>query len=361
MIATSQQIGRIELEAGYIEVFARLKTLDAELRRSPLAHHLRAYDRCVPTQLLDRSLAEIGALDLVALQRLPAVGIVKLRNLLAVLRRIVDEPLFGGPLEASATAAAPAAAVGETSEREWRRWCERIAVRSLDGVCLGRVVERLGDLPRTLWHEPLRSFHTLSLVQLRHRPLFGAKRVTAIVETMRRLAERVGDRESCLVAAPQIGPDRIAVVDAWVVDCVLGRFVPTPESFAARMVVPLLEQLEFDLGAATRDVVAARVERHLTFAPPPATSFVEMRWSDRLSPSRRLQIHRDAAAALAVRWPRGVDAAAALIGGRVARSGRRRPWLSESLAVLFPAVRRVRPPFVAELPADVRVGALPGT
>ena len=360
MIATSQQIDRIGLATGFVDVFARLRTLDEELRRSPLAHHVRAYDRCVPQQLLDRSLAEIGALDLAALRRLPAVGVVKLRNLLAVLRRIVDEPRLDNAFHGSETSDAPAA-VGDTSEREWRRWCERIAAHSLDGVCLGWVVERLGDLPRTLWHEPLRSFHTLSLVQLRHRPLFGAKRVTTIVETMRRLAERVGDRELRRFATPQIGPERIAAVDAWVVDCLTGHFLPTPEPFVARMVVPLLEQLEFDLGTAARDVVSARVERHVTLKTPPATSLVEMRWSDRLSPSRRLQIHRDAAAALAVRWPRGVDAAAALIGGRVARSGRRRPWLSESLAVLFPAVRRVRPPFVAEVPADVRTAALPGT
>ena len=335
----------VELKSEFDTLRAQLQELSPDRRETLLAHYVRPTDRCIPTQLLDRSLDATAGLDFDDLQRLPAVGFVKLRNLNALLLRIVQEgTAFTGSSAAADALASETLEVAEpvvdaasvVNEVQWKLWCDRVTAHSLDSVVLGRVVERLSDLPRGMWHERLGGYLGLSLEAIRRLPTHGHKRVAVIVDTVSRLSRLCLAAEACPGGGLVIGPERIAAVDAWVVDALLGRTELSAQAFTASVAVPLLDQLAADVGPTVYGWAAERLSRHLELPEALRPASGSTPWSQRLSSSRLQQLHQEATAVLRVRWPRGEDAARALIEGRRARRGEER-GIAAALCEWFPS------------------------
>lgn len=338
----------VELRSDFDALRAQLKELPADRGKTLLACYVRPADRCIPTQLLNYSLSATAGLDFGDLQRLPAVGFVKLRNLNVLLRRIVAESGKTAGVLAEGGAVSPAVAqVCEpdvdaalaVDEVQWKLWCERTMAHSLGNVVFGRVVERLSDVPRSMWHERLGTYLGLSLEAIRHLPTHGHKRVAVIVDTVSRLSRLCQAADACPGAGLVIGPERIAAVDAWVVDALLGRTEMSAAAFTAAVAVPLLKQLAFDVGPMVCGWMAERLSRHLDLPDPVRPGSSSTPWSQRMSSSRLQQLRQEAVALLHVRWPRGEDAARALIEGRMVRRGEDR-GIGGALCELFPALRR---------------------
>lgn len=301
-----------------------LRELDPTIRRRSLADFVRPHDHFLPLDILGRSVDDASQMSFEELRRLPGVGPIKVQNLLSLLRRIVDS----AP-EANCEVAAPcveawtdfptehapspsAEAAPDVTEHQWSTWRARLDRHALADERLGRVVRRLSDLPRTLWHARLAEFTQFSLAKLRAQKGFGPRRVAVVVEAVRRLNDGAMAVENSRGAGMIIGPESLVGVDSWLVDAVLGRVPLCATAFCDRVAVPLLDLLRTDLGEAACGIAAERLP-----LPPLRTSPLDVGdpapWSERLSTSRLHQIRQDSAAALRVRWPRGEDLSAALV------------------------------------------------
>jgi hypothetical protein len=167
--------------------------------------------------------------------------------------------------------------------------------------------------------------------------------VSAVTETFRRLNQLLLAAEACPGLTTTLGPELIASADAWAVDVVLGRSRFVTPCYLAKVIAPLLVQIRHDAGDVTYGVVLERFAARLPALGglcAPARRPGEIPFSERYSASRLHQYRQDAAAIIAVRWPRGVDLCRALLGkGAVEPGVESLRELSEVTTTLFPSLR----------------------
>lgn len=334
---------------------ATLRELDATIRRRPLADFVRPDDHFLPLLILDRTVDEAAQMAFEELRRLPGVGPIKVQNLLLLLRRIVDAApeaqSDGTPPAPETWTAYPAGHVptGEpdfdVTEHQWSSWRDRLARHALADERLGRVVRRLSDLPRSLWHARLADFTQFGLAKLRSQKGFGPRRVAVVVDAVRRLNDGALAVENSRGAGMIVGPESLVGVDSWLVDAVLGRVPLCATTFCDHVAVPLLDLLRTDLGEAACGIATERLPLP-SLRTAPLDGDDAALWAERLSTSRLHQIRQDSAAALRVRWPRGEDLSAALLA-RLAPSADEvdEQLIADSLVEFFPglAAKRRRP------------------
>jgi len=366
-----------------------VRDFPAVVRGERLLHFVRPADRFLPVSLLRHSIDEIVSMSFDVLRASPGVGLVKIRNLAGLLRRIAadfaaaSERLAApassqiGPQDSpvgdsSFVAASPVAPAVElavdsaddpVTEVEWRQWCSRIALHGLESEFVGRLVDRLGDLPRSIWHTPLGRYCELSLEQLHELKAYGRRRVRAVTAAFRRLNQLLLASEACPGLTTTLGPELVAAADAWAVDVILERARFETHCYLARVIAPVLVQIRHDAGDVTYGILLERFAARLpalTVLCAPVRRPGEIPFSERYSTSRLHQYRQDGAAIVAVRWPRGADLCRALLGKSADEPGvDDRRHVAEVTATLFPSLRSSRSDGRSELrsPGDDRVEA----
>ena len=266
-------------------VTKQLQTLDATLLRRRLSDFVLPRDHFLPLQILAHSIEAVSRLSFEDLRRFPGVGQVKIRNLLGVIDRILRSPreISDGISEAGDRALR---ADDEVTEAVWSRW--RADLRDCASLRepIGRHLDRLSELPRGSWFVPAEEFVALSLKELHDLRGFGAKRVGAIVATVRQLRSRQVFAESYpgIVATYQC--DDIARAEAWLVTSLCMPEFATLSELQSEVVAALRNRVQYDLGLAHAEL-------------KPASDGKER------SRSRLHQMRRDVADTMRVRWPRG--------------------------------------------------------
>jgi hypothetical protein len=246
-----------------------------------------------------------------------------------------------------------AAAEGAVTEVEWRQWCARIVLHGLEGEPIGRLVDRLGELPRSIWHTRLGRYCELTLERLHGLKAYGRQRTQAITATFRHLNQLLAASEACPGLTTTLGPELVASADAWAVDVILGRSRFETHCFLSRVVAPVLVQIRHDVGDVTYGVLLERFAGRLPALAgmcAPVLRPGEIPWSERYSTSRLHQYRQDAAAIVAVRWPRGADLCRALTGKAAEEPGvESRREITEIINTLFPSLRPHRSDRAIEL------------
>ena len=292
------------LTSSYERLRHRLLTQFPDRLEQPLADWALPTDRHLPLALISRSLRDVLSCTLNELYATPGIGPKKITALIVLLTR-ATEPVPGE--SAAGDAASPEAEQPEkpsatinasaASEPVWAQW--RATVRRLglaDGT-LGRFASTLEDLPRTLWSTPLGTYVDLSLADLRRLKTHGPKRVAVVLEIFACLHD-VGNR---LEERPHLSvrflPRRLAEFDVWVGRCLEQPSLATPEAVQNGLVL-LLDQIQHDLGAQPREVVATLLRQR-------SRNLQEMARRLGLNRSSIYELLMNVGAMLGVRWPEG--------------------------------------------------------
>jgi hypothetical protein len=248
---------------------ARFDQLAEELRRPekaarcrrPLADWTSISDRSVPFVLLDRSVAEVVRNGFDDAAAKPGVGVKKLAGLIALLQRVAVsdevEPLpAADPLLPVRSVFDPTAARLRHNARvhtplreiDWDAWRRLLHQRKLVDHPIGRYLGRLRDLPAIMWRKPVRYYAGCTLPQLFALPQHGNRRVAAVADTFRRLAEASDAIPSVAVGRPPVVLRLLYRLDE----------LQRPELVRRRSVGELrqllLQQIESDLGPQAADV-----------------------------------------------------------------------------------------------------------
>jgi hypothetical protein len=349
----------ISAQEEFEAVCAALRDCEPAVRARRPAHYVRPTDRFLPVSLLRWTIEQIIATPFDELRASPGVGLVKIRNLAGLLRRVAasstaaaDSPREPAETALPAPAVSPAAtsslpaSVDDLNEIEWRRWCSRIALHGLENELIGRLVHRLDDLSRSIWHTPLGRYCELTLEQLHGLKTYGERRTRVITATFRDLNQSLLASEASPGLTTTLGPELIAAADGWAVDVILGRSRFETHCYLARVVAPVLVQIRHDVGDVTYGVLLERFAARLpglTGLCAPARRPGEIPFSERYSTSRLHQYRQDAAAIVAVRWPRGADLCRALLEKSFGEPGLDfRREIAEITTTLFPTLRHGR-------------------
>lgn len=236
---------------------------NTERCRRYLAHWTSLSDRSVPFALLEKQVIEIvrDGFDHAASQ--PGIGINKLGGLVVLLERVASsdaaEPMpAADPSLPSRSAFAPEAARFRHNARshmplrevDWDAWRRTLYQRNMVELLVGRCLARLRDLPISIWSKPLSYYAGCSLQQLFALPMHGNRRIAAVADLCRRLAEAAETTAFSVVGRPALITRLLLRLNE----------LRRPEMVRRRSVSEirqlLLRQIEHDLGPQAADVFA---------------------------------------------------------------------------------------------------------
>jgi hypothetical protein len=293
------------LTSSYDRLRQKLLTQLPERLDQPLAYWALPTDRHLPLALISRTLRDLLSCTLNELYSTPGIGPKKINSLIVLLSRATP-PLPGetsGDPDVSPEAEQPerpassfdAAAV---SEPLWAQWRANVRRLQLQHESLGRFAATLETLPRTLWTTPLGTYLDLSLADIRKLRTHGHKRIAAVLEVFACLYDlgcRVQERPHLAV---RFLPRRIAKLDGWLTGCIERPSLGTHEALQDSLVLPLLEQIQHDLGDQSRETVAALLRQR-------SRNLQEVARRVGLNRGSIYEILANLAAMLGVRWPDG--------------------------------------------------------
>lgn len=289
----------------------------------PVSAWLRADDRGVPQEFVRQSVRSLLDVNFETLAATPGIGAIKLRKLLELLERVLESG--GGSQSRSAASAEPRVVPCAPSENsgeaaQWDSDVRAITQAGLDDFLLGRMIASLSELPRRLWHAPLRQFTQLSYGRLHEIPYLGARRVSSILrlvtDTARLARTLTHERKSTISWLSR----HVAEADGWIKHRLRLSERPPSESVCAGLLRPLLGQIEIDLGP--RAVAVACHVLSQTYVELP----IEFPLSDvdvsGFSKPRIHQIKELIREAVELRWPSGEQLLPALIDHSLRFGGR---------------------------------------
>ncbi|QDU86939.1 hypothetical protein Pla175_02930 [Pirellulimonas nuda] len=265
-------------------------------------------DRRLPIAFLDRTLRELLSHPLEELMATPGVGQKKILGLFDLLRRaakggsgyapfglktpikaLEDEPVVGAGFDAATV-----------SEAVWSTWCDTVRRTCLRDEPLGRVAPSLQALPTVIWHTPLSTYSDRTLAQIRRLRTHGEKRVQAVLEVFctvhEALSTAVQHENLDLVVTPRFVPR----VCHWLNQVVWQPELPSAEELHRALAMPLIKQIEIDLGPQIGKLAADRLS--LTAGAPTVKDQAD---SLGVTRARVYQLLEDCAKAMDVRWPEG--------------------------------------------------------
>ncbi len=196
--------------------------------------------------------------------------------------------------------AAETISLSELTTTAWQHICQSIKRHSLDHYPLGRFSETLDELPRGLWNCPLSDFVDHSIGELKQLKGYGDQRIASVLKVLVTTANLVAQCPSDTHLAIKVFPARIERLSSWINRVLRDDQLPDYSSLCQHFVIPLLHQLEFDLGSQPAEMI----ERRLGVESEPET-LDQIGESFNLTRERIRQLTLRAPEVMEVRWPEG--------------------------------------------------------
>lgn len=336
------------------KLVSNFERLRSELRTERYANHLRQQlgfwalpnDRRLPLTFLGRPLGELLNSSFEELYATPGIGQKKIASLIELLARAVAEDperlakqIAGVRAPANAQASPrigePGFDVAGVSESQWVGWRNAVARHGLQNESLGRYAQTLQDLPRVLWHTPLKSYLKLSLGEIRDLKTHGEKRVRVVVETFGALSSILSEEKPVEHLAVRIVPRFVQDVEMWLKKVLRHSDAPSAEDLRRHFVTPLLDQILIDAGDQIHWLAECRLGLR---GRNSAVRLVAKEMG--LTRARVYQLLNDISDMMAVRWPDGA-ALVSELQQKVAtgRGGRDLELFQSAVELFFPSRR----------------------
>ena len=182
----------------------------------------------------------------------------------------------------------------------WQKLTSSIREHGFEWQPIGRFANSLNDLPRGLWGEPLEKFVSLPMQSLLNTPGLGDSKVSSIIQIIIELANSIRSCDPNTHFRFQVYPASINRITNWINQVLASNTVPDVLSLSQHFVMPLLKQIELDLGIQ----VAEMVERRLGANGVPQT-LQEVAEEFQLTRERIRQITLRVPEVMQIRWPEG--------------------------------------------------------
>lgn len=290
------------------------------LAAEPLERWSLPSDRHLPSGLIVLSLRDILEKPYHTLLETKGVGESKLEKLIVLIERALKEFVHEDKLaEVNSNVMAslavesdlgvpsfgkfPAAenvSLSELTPTVWRHICQCIKRHSLEHYPLGRFAETLEELPRGLWSCPLSDFVEHSIGELKQLKGYGDQRITSVLKVLITTSRMVAECPSDTHLAIKVFPARIERISSWINRVLHDVSLPDYSSLCQHFVIPLLHQLEHDLGSQPAEMI----ERRLGVESEPET-LDQIGESFGLTRERIRQLTLRAPEVMEVRWPEG--------------------------------------------------------
>ncbi len=277
-----------------------------------LSYWVLPADKRLPIAFLDQTLGSLLELSLEELLATPGVGKKKIISFFDLLRRAIktakgkpgkESHDFGLKDKQHASGAPREAGVFDptvVSEEIWKSWRETVTRAGLEGHKLGRVAPSLRPLPTVVWHTPLSEYTHRTLGEIRRLKTHGEKRVRAILEVFCTIHEALSTSVLNENLDLELLPRFIPPLTRWLGETAWAPTPPTAEEVRERVITPMVQQVEIDLGEQIATLAAQRLRLH-----GEAPSVTEQAEGLGLTRARVYQLLDECARAMEVRWPEG--------------------------------------------------------
>ena len=235
---------------------------DREKLKRPLGYWALPRDRRLPYALLGRSLGELIRTPFNDISATPSIGAKKIASLVMLLERAArDAPnceVAVKPPEVT-TAAAHQFDADEVSESSWELWKSTVRRFRLEHESLGRLAPTLQSLPTVIWKTSLGRYLNLSLVEIRNLKTHGDKRVRAVLEVFYTLHRVLNGAECYGRVVIQPVPLFVIPIEQWIRIELSSPELPQHENLRQDLALPLLNQIEIDVGETVHRLAAGRL------------------------------------------------------------------------------------------------------
>ena len=274
----------------------------------PLAFWVLPGDRRLPLAFLGRTVGELVSSSFQELAATPGVGHKKMAALVSLLSRAAtSDPVEYPKLPSGELAQETCTSTGSSdrfdpalvSEIVWGQWRETVRAHQIGHEKLGRLAPSLQALPTVIWDSPLNFYLDKTLNEIRELKTHGEKRVHAVLEVFHsvfRMLAFVG--QSGL--AVRLEPRLIASVQDWMLEARQRDVVPEMDEVVARLIEPLLVQLETDVGTTVCQLARGRLG-----VGAPHQSVRHQSRELGLTRARIYQLLEDCHRTMSIRWPDG--------------------------------------------------------
>ena len=165
---------------------------------------------------------------------------------------------------------------------------------------LGRLAPSLQTLPTVIWNTPLSKYAEYSVGEIRAMKTHGEKRIRTILQVFHAVHHSLSSAPTDGQLTLRLVPRFAVEVDRGISDIIDGDQLPSRTELRDEVVIPLVEQLRLDAGAA----VAKLVEGRLGVSGEPQAVRLQSRRMG-VTRARVYQLLETCAMVMAVRWPQG--------------------------------------------------------
>lgn len=274
----------------------------------PLAYWAISTDRRLPLAFMGNSLRELLDTPFEDLFSTAGIGHKKIRTFLMLLKRAAQPKPIGALaadaediLDVAATTARSQPDVIDpsiVSEALWVRWRATVRNHGLEDKPLGQFAASLVDMPRVIWHRPLRTYTELTLAEVRSLRTHGEKRVNAVLEVFGNLHKMLVNVDVEGPLAARIVPRFLVPIESWVLRWLSNVGAPNRKEIHESFVSPLLDQLKIDVGPLIAQLAEAKVTSSSGAVRKAANKLG-------LTRARIYQLLSEVSDVVTLRWPAG--------------------------------------------------------
>lgn len=279
----------------------------ADRLEMPLAYWVLRGDRRLPIAFLGLKLGEILQTSFAQLAGTAGIGKKKMHTLVELLTRATTaDPVAGVttiPPQTAATAVPPDESVFDpnfVSELHWAKWRETIRRHGVGNERLGRLAPSLQAVPTVIWNSPLSFYLDMELEEMRRLKTHGEKRINIVLEVFHSVhlfLSNVGPDSGLSV---RLTPRSIAAIEDWIAEARTRKTPPTRAELEQRLVIPILDQLQVDIGSTVAELARGRLG-----IGQAEQSVRDQARALGVTRARVYQLLEDCNSAMTVRWPDG--------------------------------------------------------
>ena len=303
-----------KLSSSFEEVRKKLLIEDFSGRLSkPLAYWALPNDRRLPLAFLGRTVGDLLNTPFGELTGTAGIGQKKISALVKLLHRAAKDEAPEIPFGISALTNEDLKEQMLTtqhhannfdpalvSEAHWTQWCDTIRRLELGREKLGRLAPTLQSLPTVIWHTPIGNYLEYTISEIRQLKTHGEKRVRVVLEVFCFIHESLTSSRPRDHLNIHIVPKFIQPIEQWIADVLNGWTIPSPEDVRDHLAIPLLAQVNVDVGPTVWELAEGR----LGIKSEPQSVRVQSRRLG-VTRARVYQLLDDCSKAIDVRWPDG--------------------------------------------------------